>query len=154
VTELTELVDIDPSRQDGVLSPASGFPILMMKSIDPSQESPVSETETPKDAEVEPEAPETPVEKTSETETPQPEAQPDTAALIKEAVAEAMQSHEAALKAVRDELAKVMATPLPGGPGLARAPQFGAPAPGRPGDDRAAADACPARPGRPSQQGP
>lgn len=40
--------------------------------------------------------------------------------IIKAALAEATKSHEAQLAAVRDELAKVKATPIPGGPVLTR----------------------------------
>jgi len=34
--DLTELVDIDPERVDGVRTPASGFPILLMKAVNAS----------------------------------------------------------------------------------------------------------------------
>jgi hypothetical protein len=55
-----------------------------------------------------------------ETETPAEEAvkdeAPDVEAIVKEAVAKASADHEAALTELRDELAKVKATPIPGGP--------------------------------------
>jgi hypothetical protein len=57
------------------------------------------------------------------TQTPdaiQAPEQPDLATLVKSAVAEANKTHEAELAALRAELTKVKAQPVPGGPVLAR----------------------------------
>src|SRR5487761_1122869 len=74
-----------------------------------------------KDAE--PEAPVTPAA-TSEPSGSQDEAQPDTAALMKEAITEANAPLKAEIDSLRGELAKVLATPLPGGPAFTAPPHM------------------------------
>jgi hypothetical protein len=39
-TELTEIEALEVSRADGVLNPANGFPILLMKAVDPNPDDP------------------------------------------------------------------------------------------------------------------
>jgi hypothetical protein len=56
------------------------------------------------------------------TKTPTADAAVDIPEIVNKAVAEATKSHEAELRALRDELAKVAATPIPGGPVLIAPP--------------------------------
>jgi outer membrane biosynthesis protein TonB len=118
--ELTELVDLDPSRVDLVKSPANGFPILLMKALDApagtedkpelpadnaSKESAVPETpQDPQTPEApEPQAPQAPVEKSA-------------AELVQEEVAKAVSPLNEVIKDLRDEMAALKSTPIPGGP--------------------------------------
>lgn len=120
--ELTELVDIDPSRVDLVKSPANGFPILLMKSLsDPAKpdETPdTSGTEIVKESEV----PEAKTEETSpapeapEVVTPPAPVEKSLGELVKEEVAKAVQPLEARNKALEAEMALLKSTPIPGGP--------------------------------------
>lgn len=61
------------------------------------------------------------------TKTPEPEATkatgPDLTELVKAAVTEATKAHEEELAALRADLAKVLATPVPGGPAITRHPE-------------------------------
>ena len=146
--ELTELTGIEIDRVDGVKNPANGFPILLMKAIDPAanpgcgccgncamntakdEQEPDVPDEAAKETEaVEPEAvpaeTETPegdaVKDEPETPTPDEDVEKNARAageVITEAVAKAIEPYEAALKELRDELAKVKATPIPGGPAV------------------------------------
>jgi hypothetical protein len=66
----------------------------------------------------EPEAPEDSQEAVKSSEEDPQEDQPGIDELVKSAVAEATQAQEAAIKELRDELAVLKATPIPGGPAL------------------------------------
>jgi len=134
----TEMFDIKVTRQDGVRSPASGFPILVMKSAaasgtTPAGDAPVAPEPTTKDAtdastdlpdvrtsadpvQGAPEAPEG-VTKTSGAQAPA-EGDDDVASKIEKAVAEATRASEERMKALESEVAKMRATPIPGGPML------------------------------------
>lgn len=123
MADLTELIDIDPSRVDLVKNPANGFPILLMKAIEPqggTDETPdtsgtetVKETEVPEpknDTETSP-APDAP--EVSKTE---PVAEKSAAELVQEEVAKAVQPLTEVIKGLRDEMAALKSTPIPGGP--------------------------------------
>ena len=120
--ELTELVDIDPSRVDLVRNPANGFPILLMKALsDPAEpvETPdTSGTEIEKDTEVPepkndtetspaPEAPEV---------TPEAPVEKSLGELVKEEVAKAVEPLQELNKKLEAEMALLKSTPIPGGP--------------------------------------
>jgi hypothetical protein len=112
--ELTELVEINPTRVDLVKSPANGFPILLMKSVgqeatatEPPAESTSKETMTddttaPAAPAAEPVTEDAPAEKSAEDFT--------------DALAKAMAPLEEVIKGLRDEMAALKATPIPGAP--------------------------------------
>lgn len=156
----TEMVDIKVIRQDGVKAPASGFPILVMKSTtatgandpaepaakaacdgsccttcgsNPTGEAPVAPETTaketpdastdlpgvrPADSDLQadglPEAAPEGVTKTSEPEG----SDGSNAELIEKAVAEAAKADRERIEALEAEVAKMRATPIPGGPML------------------------------------
>jgi len=120
--ELTELVDIDPSRVDLVKSPANGFPILLMKALsDPAKPDETPDTsgaDLEKDAEV-------PEPKTEDKTPPAPEAPevtPDAPVeksigdLVKEEVAKAVEPLKELNQKLEAEMALLKSTPIPGGP--------------------------------------
>jgi hypothetical protein len=122
VPDLTELVDIDPTRIDLVKNPANGFPILIMKALSdpakPEDKPDTSGTKTEKETEVSeakndtqtspaPEAPEVKTE---------PVVEKSAAELVQEEVAKAVQPLTEVIKGLRDEMAALKSTPVPGGP--------------------------------------
>jgi hypothetical protein len=121
--DLTELVDLDPSRVDLVKNPANGFPILLMKAVSETapETAPAAASET--DATKETGVPET----KNDTETPAPEApevsetkpeavEKSAAELVQEEVAKAVQPLTEVIKGLREEMAALKSTPIPGGP--------------------------------------
>jgi hypothetical protein len=137
-TKVTRLKNIEATRVDGVDGPANGFPVLMMKSIElpnepakdanPAADGAVKEssvtdaTATEKAAQTtdQPETPEdgqevTPEVVKAEGEDPAPEApEAEIDPVVASAIAKAVQPLEAANTELRDELAKLKATPIPG----------------------------------------
>jgi len=120
VADLTELIEIDPSRVDGVRSPASGLPILLMKALsdpaEPDKTPDTSGTETVKDTEV----PEVKDDKTPETPESQvePQVEKSAAELLDEAVAKAVTPLREVIKGLEAEMAVLKSTPVPGGPAV------------------------------------
>ena len=124
---LTELVDLDPSRVDLVMNPANGFPILMMKALsDPAEPAPIptpaaaSETDATKETDMpvtpDPQnVPPTPAA-TEPPVTPETPVEKSAAELVKDEVAKAVQPLEEVIKGLRDEMAALKSTPVPGGP--------------------------------------
>lgn len=147
--EITELASIEPTRVDGVGQPANGFPILMMKSIAPAAE-PAAKAADPTGcgccanctcdhdatkATAEPKAKKAKDggKKATKSAT-MPEGASNTSSdtaitpdVIAKAVAEATGPLQAELKTLRDQMAKVLATPIPGGPQLVTPPTNAAP---------------------------
>ncbi|TVZ01265.1 hypothetical protein EAS64_33850 [Trebonia kvetii] len=137
-TALTELVEIDPKRLDGVKRPANGLPFLIMKSVaktDPTPPTPDSAADVraneqgatdpmsdaaSKDTPVTdptPDAPTTedaPVEKS--TEDLIAEAIAKSKAESDEALAKAMKDRDETIKGLRDEMAALRKTEIPGSP--------------------------------------
>ena len=140
--EITELERIEPTRVDGVGTPATGFPILMMKSI----AAPAAPAASPQKAKAakcacgdgctcaaDAKAAKQAAKKAKKAErlgkqtetvhtgdvgkgsnsSSDADTKPD---VIKKAVAKATASLEAELKTLREQVAKVLATPIPGGP--------------------------------------
>jgi hypothetical protein len=116
--ELTELIEINPTRVDLVKTPASGFPILLMKSV--AQESATGrDTDTGDPAPM----PEPASKDTGATDTP-PAATPETtdapaeksAEDFTEAIAKAVEPLQEVIKGLREEMAALKATPIPGAP--------------------------------------
>lgn len=144
--EITELASIEPTRMDGIGQPANGFPILMMKSLAPA---PIEKAPAPTSAAAacgcapdcaccsgtakataEPKAKKAKDggKKTTKSAT-MPEGDSNTSTnaaitpdVIAKAVAEATGPLQAELKTLRDQMAKVLATPIPGGPQLVTPP--------------------------------
>jgi hypothetical protein len=130
----TEMVDIKVTRQDGVRAPASGFPILVMKSAaSPQGDAPVATETTAKDKADEgtnlPDlrdangAVQVPEGKTPEgvtkTSGPEgPEGDDDVTQKIEKAIAEATKVATERIEALAAEVAVLKATPIPGGPML------------------------------------
>jgi hypothetical protein len=122
---LTELETFEPSRMDGVQIPANGFPVLLMKSLQPGEQEKeraehlTAANSTATDAPDAKDGAEQTVTKT-ETETSAATApQNDEVAkgdLIKAAITEAIKPFEDKLKAVEADIAKVLSTAVPGGP--------------------------------------
>lgn len=105
MTEITEIVRLDAKRVDAVKTPANGFPILLMKALaapDPVSKDAMNENET----------------STTSTEevVKETEVSPNFDELVKSAVAEATRDSEQRIKALEERLAKVLETPVPGGP--------------------------------------
>jgi hypothetical protein len=120
--DLTELVDLDPSRVDLVKNPANGFPILLMKAVAetaPESITPAAPAASDTDATKEASMPETP-EVTQTPAAPEPQAgQPaekSLAELVTEEVAKAMAPLTERNKALEDQMAALKSTPIPGGP--------------------------------------
>lgn len=165
--EITELTAIEPTRVDGVGTPANGFPILMMKSIaapnagvvaamreaaavltakadgcgcgpdcdcttgsakaakpgkTPEQKAAAKAAKAArKAAELQQLAQKAATDHTgnaSGTNASSNEAATITSDVIAKAVTEAVGPLEAELKTLRDQMAKVLSTPIPGGPQL------------------------------------
>lgn len=152
--EITELTAIEPTRVDGVGTPANGFPILMMKSVavpaakaagcgcgadcdcatKAAPAGPAKAAKTPeqkavakaakaarKAAAAQQLAQKAATDHTgtaSGTNASSNEAANITPDVIAKAVAEATAPIEAELTALREQMAKVLATPIPGGPQL------------------------------------
>ncbi len=124
VAELTELVDLDPSRVDLVKNPANGFPILMMKALsEPAEPAPeptpaaASDTDATKDTDM-PETPEdtkTPAA-TEPQVTPETPVEKSTGELVQEEVAKAVSPLQEVIKGLEAEMAVLKSTPIPGGP--------------------------------------
>lgn len=144
--EITELTAIEPTRVDGVGVPANGFPILMMKSLAApagtaavvkdgcgcgpdctcaTKTAPSAKPKKSKAAKAaakaarlapDPQMPDT--GSASGTNTSSTQAANITPDVIAKAVAEATAPLEAQLKSVQEQMAKVLATPIPGGPQL------------------------------------
>jgi hypothetical protein len=119
--DLTELVDIDPLRVDLVKNPANGFPILIMKALSdeakPDETPDTSGTQTVKETEVpEPKTEETPPAPEAPEVTPDPVVEKSAAELVQEEVAKAVQPLNEVIKGLRDEMAALKSTPIPGGP--------------------------------------
>jgi hypothetical protein len=118
--DLTELVDIDPTRVDLVKNPANGFPILLMKALaepaEPVDTPDTSGTDLEKDAEV-PDTQTPPAPEAPEVSKTEPEAVEKSAAeLAEEAVAKAVQPLQEVIKGLEAEMAVLKSTPIPGGP--------------------------------------
>lgn len=134
--ELTELEEFEPTRVDLVANPANGAPFLLMKSV-VTQSSGANypgcgccancESDTTKAAkdlsgsdslttDPQKDAEKASDDKTAAEDTSQKHDEIIKSDLFKAALAEAVRPFEDALKAVRDELAKVKETPIPGGP--------------------------------------
>jgi hypothetical protein len=121
VADLTELIDIDPERVDLVKNPANGFPILVMKAVaaqgEPDETPDTSGTETEKDTQVSEES----TEKTSpapEAPEVEPVVEKSAAELAEEAVAKAVEPLQEVIKGLKDEMAALKSTPIPGGPAI------------------------------------
>lgn len=140
--EITELTKIEPTRVDGVGTPANGFPILMMKSIAPAAEPAEKAVEATgcgccPDCTAEPKAKKAKDggKKATKSAT-MPEGGSNTSSdtaitpdVIAKAVAEAtgplqaeLEARKADIETLRDQVAKVLATPIPGGPQLVTPP--------------------------------
>lgn len=161
--EITELTKIEPTRVDGVGTPANGFPILMMKSIAPAVPAAPAGDSASKDAAAvtgcgccsncdcdhgtaktagEPKAKKAKDggKKATKSAT-MPEGGSNTSSdtaitpdVIAKAVAEAtgplqaeLEARKADIEILRDQVAKVLATPIPGGPQLVTPPTNAAP---------------------------
>ena len=116
-TELTEMYDIKVTRQDGVRTPASGIPFLIMKSVaaeaaptetEPAPVTDPTPTQTP--AATEPQAGDLPLSKEALEEF--------VAKMIETRVAEVTKAAEGRAEALAAELAVLKDTPIPGGPAL------------------------------------
>ena len=119
MADLTELIEIDPSRVDGVRSPASGLPILLMKALsDPAKpdETPdTSGTKTEKETEVSEQSTETsPAPEAPEVS--EPVVEKSAAELLDEAVAKAVTPLQEVIKGLEAQMAALKSTPIPGGP--------------------------------------
>lgn len=118
--DLTEMFDIDPERVDGVRSPASGLPILLMKALDApagtedKPEPPADNASKESDVPETPQDPQTP--EAPEPQAPQAPAEKSAAELVQEEVAKAVQPLTEVIKGLRDEMAVLKSTPVPGGP--------------------------------------
>jgi hypothetical protein len=118
--DLTELVDLDPSRVDLVKSPANGFPILLMKAVsepaaaEDKPEPPADNASKDSDVPEAPQATETP--EAPELQAPQALAEKSAAELVQEEVAKAVSPLNEVIKGLRDEMAALKSTPIPGGP--------------------------------------
>lgn len=148
--EITELASIEPTRMDGVGQPANGFPILMMKSLPSTTITLTAKAADPTGcgccanctcdhdatkATAEPKAKKAKDggKKATKSAT-MPEGGSNTSSdtaitpdVIAKAVAEATGPLQAELKTLRAQVAKVLATPIPGGPQLVTPPTNAAP---------------------------
>jgi hypothetical protein len=117
--ELTELVDIDALRVDLVKSPANGFPILLMKALSdepkPDETPDTSGTDLEKDAEVPEDTQTPPAPEAPEADKPET-VEKSLAELVQDELAKAVQPLNEVIKGLRDEMAVLKSTPIPGGP--------------------------------------
>jgi len=145
--EITELTKIEPTRVDGVGTPANGFPILMMKSIAPAAETGTAAKADQADgcgccanctcdhgAAKAKKSKDGGKKATKSATMPEGESNASsntaiTPDVIAKAVAEAVAPLEARVKAAetradiaQEQMAKVLATPIPGGPQLVTPP--------------------------------
>lgn len=142
--QITELASIEPTRVDGVGTPANGFPILMMKSIaapaaiektsaagcgccgdctcDHGTAKQVGDSTTTAPKAKKAKAAGKKAAKSATMPEGDPNASSKDAAItpdvIAKAVAEATAPFQAEIKTLREQMAKVLATPIPGGPVL------------------------------------
>jgi outer membrane biosynthesis protein TonB len=115
--ELTELVDLDPSRVDLVKSPANGFPILLMKALDAPEDKPEPPADNASKESAVPETPQDPqTPEAPEPQAPQAPVEKSAAELVQEEVAKAVSPLNEVIKGLRDEMAALKSTPIPGGP--------------------------------------
>jgi hypothetical protein len=119
--DLTELVDIDPTRVDLVKNPANGFPVLLMKALAPEPAPEHAGTQAAKETGVS----EAPVTQTPEVIEPQVEApvEKSAAELLDEAVAKAVTPLQEVIKGLESEMAALKSTPIPGGPVITQTSQ-------------------------------
>lgn len=114
MTNVTEIVKFDVNRQDGVKAPANGFPFLLMKAVEPPPS-----VNAPKEPTVETKPTTTETKTSTPTEGGNTETTvPDIDNIVKSAIAEASKAQDERIKALEGELAKVKATPIPGGPAM------------------------------------
>jgi hypothetical protein len=133
--DLSELVEVDPSRIDRVKSPASGFPVLIMKSAAANSaagESPESATSgratelgdnnpMSDPASKEADVTETPAPTTEPPVTPDAPVEKSIDERIAEAVAKQVAPLVEANKGLEAELTALKNRPLPGGPSITAA---------------------------------